>query len=89
MSRGQGTAFVVGDAGLTTALHEAGCTLSDIEPDYVVRGETRTYSFERTHGLARASLPVSSSITHRWRSTRCSNACSVIGSRPNRVGPDH
>jgi NagD protein len=42
-----GTAFVIGEAGLTTALHEAGYTLSDVEPDYVVLGETRTYSFER------------------------------------------
>src|SRR5260221_11977498 len=42
-----GSAFVVGEAGLTTALHEVGYTLSDRSPDYVVLGETRTYSFER------------------------------------------
>jgi NagD protein len=42
-----GTAFVIGEAGLTTALHEAGYTLSERDPDYVVLGETRTYSFER------------------------------------------
>jgi NagD protein len=42
-----GSAFVIGEAGLTTALHEAGYTLTDREPDYVVLGETRTYSFER------------------------------------------
>ena len=42
-----GTAFVVGEAGLTTALHAAGYTLTDRDPDYVVLGETRTYSFER------------------------------------------
>ncbi|HEY2716309.1 MAG TPA: HAD-IIA family hydrolase [Solirubrobacterales bacterium] len=42
-----GTAFVVGESGLTTALHEAGYTLTDRDPDYVVLGETRTYSFER------------------------------------------
>jgi NagD protein len=41
-----GTAFVVGEAGLTTALHEANYTMSDEDPDYVVLGETRTYSFE-------------------------------------------
>ena len=41
-----GSAYVVGEAGLTTALHEAGYTLTDIDPDYVVLGETRTYSFE-------------------------------------------
>jgi NagD protein len=42
-----GTAFVVGEAGLTTALHQAGYTLTERNPDYVLLGETRTYSFER------------------------------------------
>jgi NagD protein len=42
-----GSAFVIGEAGLTTALYEAGYTLTDRSPDYVVLGETRTYSFER------------------------------------------
>jgi NagD protein len=42
-----GSAYVIGEAGLTTALHEAGYTLTDRDPDYVVLGETRTYSFER------------------------------------------
>jgi NagD protein len=41
-----GSAHVVGEAGLTTALHEVGYTLTDTDPDYVVLGETRTYSFE-------------------------------------------
>jgi NagD protein len=42
-----GSAFVIGESGLTTALHEAGYTLTERDPDYVVLGETRTYSFER------------------------------------------
>ena len=42
-----GSAFVIGEAGLTTALHSAGYTLTERDPDYVVLGETRTYSFER------------------------------------------
>lgn len=41
-----GTAYVIGESGLTTALHEAGWILSDANPDFVVLGETRTYSFE-------------------------------------------
>ena len=45
--RPQGTAFVIGEAGLTTALHDSGYTLTERSPDYVVLGETRTYSFER------------------------------------------
>jgi NagD protein len=42
-----GTAYVIGEAGLTTALYESGYTLTERDPDYVVLGETRTYSFER------------------------------------------
>lgn len=41
-----GSAYVVGESGLTTALHEIGYVLTDNDPDYVVLGETRTYSFE-------------------------------------------
>ncbi|RCK69541.1 HAD family hydrolase [Desertihabitans brevis] len=40
------TAYVIGEAGLTSALHEAGFVLTDTDPEYVVLGETRTYSFE-------------------------------------------
>jgi NagD protein len=40
-----GSAYVIGEVGLTTALHEVGYTLTDVEPDFVVLGETRTYSF--------------------------------------------
>jgi 5'-nucleotidase len=42
-----GSAFVIGESGLTTALHEAGYTLTERSPDYVVLGETRVYSFGR------------------------------------------
>jgi len=42
-----GTAFAIGEAGLLTALHQVGYTLTERDPDYVVLGETRTYSFER------------------------------------------
>jgi NagD protein len=41
-----GSAYVIGEAGLTTALHEVGYTLTDTGPDFVLLGETRTYSFE-------------------------------------------
>ncbi|MBD8869961.1 HAD-IIA family hydrolase [Nocardioides donggukensis] len=41
-----GTAYVVGEAGLTTAMHDVGYVMTDRDPDYVVLGETRTYSFE-------------------------------------------
>jgi NagD protein len=45
--RPRGTAFAIGEAGLLTALHTIGYTLTERDPDYVVLGETRTYSFER------------------------------------------
>jgi NagD protein len=45
--RPNGSAFVIGESGLTTALHSVGYTLTERDPDYVVLGETRTYSFER------------------------------------------
>lgn len=41
-----GTAFAIGEAGLTTALYQKGYTLTEHQPDYVVLGETRNYSFE-------------------------------------------
>jgi NagD protein len=41
-----GSAFVIGEAGITTALHEAGFIMTETAPDYVVVGETRNYSFE-------------------------------------------
>ena len=41
-----GTAYVIGEAGLTTAMHSIGYVLTDRDPEYVVLGETRTYSFE-------------------------------------------
>ena len=42
-----GTAFVIGESGLTQALHEAGYVLTDHDPDYVVVGETTSLNYER------------------------------------------
>ena len=50
--RPNGTAYVIGEAGLTTALHDVGYVLTEHEPEYVVLGETTAYSFERiTRGV--------------------------------------
>jgi NagD protein len=43
----RGTAYVIGEAGLTTALHDVGYALTDARPDYVVLGETVSYSYQR------------------------------------------
>ena len=45
--RPNGTAFVVGESGISTQLYQSGYTLTDRDPDYVILGETRSYSFER------------------------------------------
>jgi NagD protein len=41
-----GTAYVIGESGLTQALHDVGYVQTDTGPDYVVLGETRNFSFE-------------------------------------------
>lgn len=42
----EGTAFVIGESGLTEAIHRIGYVITDIDPDYVVLGETHTYNIE-------------------------------------------
>jgi NagD protein len=69
--RPNGSAYIVGEAGLTTALHEAGYTVNELDPDYVVLGETRTYSFER--------------ITQAIRLIR--SGARFIATNPDNIGP--
>ena len=45
--RPEGRAYVIGESGLTTALHDLDYVLTDQDPEYVVLGETTAYSFER------------------------------------------
>ncbi len=45
--RPSGRAYAIGEPGLTTALHDIGYVLTDQDPEYVVLGETTTYSFDR------------------------------------------
>ncbi|EDY44445.1 HAD-IIA family hydrolase [Streptomyces sp. SPB074] len=66
-----GTAYVIGEAGLTTAMHEAGYVLTDADPDFVVLGETRTYSFE---ALTRAIRLIN-------------NGARFIATNPDNTGP--
>lgn len=40
------SAFVIGEAGLYNALHDAGITINDIDPDYVVIGESSLYNYD-------------------------------------------
>jgi NagD protein len=41
-----GKAFVLGEAGLSTAMHEVGFTITEMSPDFVVLGETRNLTFD-------------------------------------------
>jgi NagD protein len=43
----KGSAFVIGEAGLYNALYNVGYTMNNVDPDYVVVGDTRGYSFEK------------------------------------------
>ncbi len=46
-----GSAYVIGETGLTNALYAAGFSMNDVNPDYVVVGDTHSYNYER---IARA-----------------------------------
>jgi NagD protein len=43
----RGSAYVIGETGLTNAMYDAGFSMNEINPDYVVVGETRTYNYEK------------------------------------------
>jgi NagD protein len=43
----RGSAFIIGEAGLINALYNVGYTMNNVDPDYVVMGETRAYSYEK------------------------------------------
>ncbi len=79
-----GSAFAIGEAGLTTALHDAGYTLTERDPDYVVLGETRTYSFERI--MSGFGLPTKYGATPVARLINAATA-PVAGSGPLGDGP--
>lgn len=66
-----GSAYVIGEAGLTNALYEAGFTMNNVDPDYVVVGETRGYSYEKIEHAVHLVL----------RGAR------LIGTNPDLTGP--
>lgn len=43
----RGTAFVIGEAGLTHALYQVGYSLTNVDPDYVVLGDTPSYDYAK------------------------------------------
>lgn len=42
-----GSAYIIGEPGLINAMYEAGYTMNNVNPDYVVVGETSSYSYEK------------------------------------------
>jgi NagD protein len=42
-----GSAYIIGDAGLIHALYSVGYTVNNVNPDYVVVGDTHSYNFEK------------------------------------------
>lgn len=42
-----GSAYIIGEAGLINALYNVGYTMNNVNPDYVVMGESKAYSYER------------------------------------------
>ena len=63
--------FAIGEAGLTNALYERGITMNDVDPDYVVVGESRTYSYERLEKAVQLVL----------------KGARLIGTNPDLTGP--
>ena len=66
-----GSAYVIGESGIANALYDAGFSMNSSDPDYVVVGETRSYSYEK---LERAINLVR-------------NGAKLIGTNPDVTGP--
>lgn len=65
------SAYVIGEPGLINAIYERGISMNDINPDYVVVGETRNYNYDN---ILRAVRLVN-------------NGAKLIGTNPDMTGP--
>ncbi len=66
-----GSAYVIGEAGLTNALYDVGFSMNDVNPDYVIVGDTRTYNYEKIEHAARLVM----------------KGAKLIGTNPDLTGP--
>ena len=66
-----GSVYVIGEPGLTYALYEAGFSMNDVNPDYVVFGETRSLSYEKIERAVRLVM----------------NGAKLIGTNSDLTGP--
>jgi NagD protein len=67
----KGSAFIIGEAGLINALYNVGYTMNNVDPDYVVMGESRTYSYEKIEQAVNLVL----------------KGAKLIGTNPDLTGP--
>ena len=63
--------YVIGEPGLTYALYEAGLSMNDVNPDYVVFGETRSLNYEKIERAVRLVM----------------NGAKLIGTNSDLTGP--
>jgi len=66
-----GSAYVIGEAGLINALYDVGYTMNNVDPDYVVMGESHSYSFDRLEQAVNMIL----------------RGANLIGTNPDLTGP--
>ena len=66
-----GSAYVIGEAGLTNALYDAGLTMNDVNPDYVIVGESRSYNLDSIEHAVKLVL----------------GGAKLIGTNPDLTGP--
>ncbi len=67
----RGSAFIIGEAGLINALYNVGYTMNNVDPDFVVMGETRSYSYEKIEHAVNLVL----------------KGARLIGANPDLTGP--
>ena len=66
-----GTAYIIGEAGLINALYDVGYSSNNIDPDYVVMGEARSYSYEMIEKALNLVI----------------NGAKLVGTNPDLTGP--
>lgn len=65
------TVYAIGEAGLINALYQVGITMNDVNPDYVVVGETRSYGYEKIEKAVKLVF----------------NGAKLIGTNPDMTSP--
>jgi NagD protein len=71
MQKPGGSAYIIGEAGLINAMYNAGYSMNNYNPDYVVVGDTRSYSFEKLEQAVNLVL----------------KGAKLIGTNPDVTGP--